>query len=324
MRIRIPVMLVPFVLAAMLSSAIAQAQAFPSRTVRIIVPGGTGTSLDVAAREIAQKVQEDWGSPVVVENRAGAGNSIGTEAVAKSAPDGHTWLLAPYNVLVVNPHMLKNAGDPLKDFAPITTVAYVPFVVVVHPSIPANNIRELIAVAKAKPGSINFASTGPGSAQHLGAELFKSLTGVDIVHVPYKAGPTVITDLLAGRVQLYFGAVNSLLPHIRSGALRALAFASPKRDSSVVDLPTVAESGVAEFAMGTWNSVVVPAGVPADVITKIHGAVVKTLTTPEIRTRLANQGIMVDTNTPQEFAALIQKEHAVYAKLIKTIGLKSE
>lgn len=323
MRIRLPVLLVPFLLATMLASASAWAQTFPSRTIRIVVPGGTGTSLDVAAREIAQKLQEEWGTPLVVENRAGAGNSIGTEVVARSAPDGYSWLLAPYNSLVVNPHLLKNVGDPLKDFAGITTVAYVPFVVVVHPSIPATSIRELIAAAKAKPGSINYGSTGPGSAQHLGAEQFKFLTGTDLTHVPYKGGPTVIADLLAGRIQLYFGAVNSLLPHIRAGSLRALAFASSKRDSAVADLPTVAES-VPDFAMSTWTAMVVPAGVPADIITRIHGGVVGTLNNPEIRGRLARQGIVVDTCAPQELDALVRKEHAMYARLVKATGLKGE
>ena len=306
------------------SRSVAQDKPFPNRTVRIVVPGSTGSSLDVSAREMAQRLQDVWNVPVVVENRAGAGNSIGTEHVAKSAPDGYTWLLAPYNVLTVNPHLLKNAGDPLKDFAPVTTVAFVPFLIVVHPSVPARTVKELVALAKANPGTLNYGSTGSGSAQHLATELFKLQAGVDLVHVPYKTGVTVITDLLSGRLQIYFGANNALLPHVKAGTLRALAVLGPRRDRAQADIPTIAEAGMPEYQVSTWNSVVVPAGVPAGVIARIHGEIVKTLTTPEIRNRLATQGIEVQTSSPEEFGAMIRNEHAMYGKLIKELGIKSD
>lgn len=302
----------------------AQAQTFPSKTVHIVVPGSTGSSLDVSAREMAQRLQEVWNVPVVVENKAGAGNSIGTEYVAKSAPDGYTWLLAPYNVLTVNPHLLKNAGDPIKDFAPITTVAFVPFLIVVHPSVPARTVKELIAYAKANPGKLNYGSTGSGAAQHLATELFKLQAGVDMVHVPYKAQVTVLADLLSGRLQVYFGANNSLLPHVKAGTLRALAVLGPRRDRAQADIPTIAEAGMPDYQVSTWNAVVVPSGVPADVIAKIHAEVVKTLTTPDIRNRLAGQGIEVQTNTPEAFGELIRREHAMYGKMLKELGIKSD
>ena len=305
-------------------SPVATAQEFPSKTIRIVVPGATGSSLDSAARELANHLQAVWGVPIVVEYKPGGGSGIGADYVAKSPPDGYTWLIAPYNVLTLNQHLYNNPVHPLKEFTPVTTIASVPFVLVVHPSVPANNIAELVAYAKANPGKLNYGTSGAGSAQHLGGALFNSLAKTDIVEVGYKGGAAAITDLLAGRIQVYVGANNSLLPHIKAGKLRALGVAGARRGSLTGDLPTIAESGVPGFQLPTWNAVVLPAGVPEPVLAKIHAGVVQTLNRPEVKGRLAGQGIEVETRTPAELAALINKEYADLGKLVKEAGIKAE
>src|SRR5687768_15549486 len=309
----------PLCLALLLGLAIslARAQDFPSKTIRVVVPGPPGSSLDAAGRELSIDLQERWNVPMVVEHRPGAGSGIGADHVAKSAPDGYTWLIAPYNVLTLNQHLYNNPVHPLKEFTPVTTIASVPFVLVVHPSVPANNIAELVAYAKANPGKLNYGTSGAGSAQHLGGALFNSLAKIDIVEVGYKGGAAAITDLLAGRIQVYVGANNSLLPHIKAGKLRALGVAGARRGSLTGDLPTIAESGVPGFQLPTWNAVVLPAGVPEPVLAKIHAGVVQTLNRPDVKERLAGQGIEVETRPPAELAALISKEYVELGKLVK-------
>jgi tripartite-type tricarboxylate transporter receptor subunit TctC len=315
-------MLAAILFAAAAGSAFAQG--YPERPVKFVVPLTPGGSPDVMARAIAQRLQEVWGQPIVVENRPGGGSNIGAEAVARSAPDGYTWLLAPHNVMVVNPYLIKTAWDPLKDLAPVTVVAKVPFVLVVHPSVPARSVQELIALAKASPGSLNYGSSGTGQPQHLAGELLNSLAGIKMVHVPYKGAVPAVTDLLAGRIQVWIGSVNTLLPHVKAGTLRVLGAVPAKRYASFPDIPTIAESGVPGYNMDVWLAVMVPSGVPAPIIARIQAEIAKALAMPEIRDRLAQQGIEAVTSTPQELAALIREDYARYGKLIRETGIKSE
>lgn len=302
----------------------APAQTFPSKPIRIVVPGPPGSSLDAAARELAQKLPDSWGQPVVVEHKPGAGSGIGADYVAKSAPDGTTWLIAPYNVLTLNQHLYGNPVHPLKEFTPVTRIANVPFVLVVHPSVAADSVAELIAMAKASPGKLNYGTSGTGSAQHLAAELFNAHAKVSIVGVNYKGGANAITDLLGGRIQVYFGAVNSLLPHIKAGKLKALAAASARRGKVTAGMPTIAESGLPGFDVPTWNAVVLPAGVPAEIVRQVHAGATAVFNAPEVRDRLAQQGIEIDTNTPEELAAHITKEYAMLGRLVKDTGMKPQ
>ena len=303
---------------------VATAQDFPSKTIHIVVPGAPGSSLDSAGRELANHLQQAWGVPVVVEYKPGGGSGIGADYVAKSPPDGYTWLIAPYNVLTLNQHLYNNPVHPLKEFTPVTTIASVPFVLVVHPSVPANSIAELVTYARANPGKLNYGTSGAGSAQHLGGALFNSLAKTNIVEVGYKGGAAAITDLLAGRIQVYIGANNSLLPHIKAGKLRALGVAGARRGSLTGDLPTIAESGVPGFQLPTWNAVVLPAGVPEPVLQKIHAGVVQTLNQPEVKERLAGQGIEVETRSPAQLGELISKEYVELGKLVKEAGIKAQ
>ena len=305
-------------------AAAQSAASFPSRAVRFVVPLTPGGSPDVMARTIAQRLQEVWGQPIVVENRPGGGGNIGAEVVARSAPDGYTWLLAPHNVMVANPYLVKTSFDPLKDLAPVTLVAKVPFVLVVHPSVHATTVKELVAEAKARPGSLNYGSSGVGQPQHLAAELFNSLAGTNIVHVPYKGAVPAVTDLLAGRIQVWIGAINTLLPHIKDGKLRVLGAVPSKRYASFPDIPTIAESGVPGYDMDVWLCIMVPTGVPADIVAKIQSETAKTLAMPEVREKLAQQGIEAASSTSQELAELIRVDYARYGKLIKEAGIKGE
>jgi len=300
------------------------AASFPSRSIRFVVPLTPGGSPDVMARTIAQRLQDVWGQPIVVENRPGGGGNIGAEAVIKSPADGYTWLLAPHNVMVTNSYFTKTSWDPLKDLAPVTVVAKVPFMLVVHPSVDANSVKELIALAKAKPASLNYGSSGTGQPQHLGGELFNSLAGTQIIHVPYKGAVPAVTDLLAGRIQVWIGAINTLLPHIKAGKLRVLGAVPSKRYASFPDIPTIAEAGLPGYDMDVWLATMVPTGVPADIIAKIQSEIAKALALPDIKERLAHQGIEATSSTTAELATLIREDYARYGKLIKDAGIKGE
>jgi tripartite-type tricarboxylate transporter receptor subunit TctC len=305
-------------------AAAQSAASFPSKTIRFIVPLTPGGSPDVMARTIGQRLQDVWGQPIVVENRPGGGGNIGAEAVIKSPADGYTWLLAPHNVMVTNPYFTKTPWDPLKDLAPVSVVAKVPFMLVVHPSVQANSVKELIALAKANPGKLNYGSSGTGQPQHLGGELFNSLAGTQIVHVPYKGAVPAVTDLLAGRIQVWIGAINTLLPHIKAGSLRVLGAVPSKRYASFPDIPTIAEAGLPGYDMDVWLATMVPTGVPADIIAKIQAEIAKTLAQPEIREKLAQQGIEASSSTTAELATLIREDYARYGKLIKDAGIKAD
>ena len=295
-----------------LFSTIAAAQGFPERPVRIIVPLTPGGSPDTIARSVAASLQNVWTQPVVVENRPGGSQNIGADMVAKSAPDGHTWLLAPDNVFSVNPHLGKQPFDPIGDFIPVTQLARIQFLLVVHPSLPVNTVSELVAYAKARPGELNHGSSGNGSPQHLGAAMFQLLTGTKLNHVPYKGAAPAVADLLPGRIQVWIGAANTLLPHIKDGRLRLLG-----------DSPTIAQS-VPGYALDPWLGLFVPAKTPAPVVQRIHAEVTKIVNDAELKSKLGAQGIVIDTNSPQEFARFIREDHARWGKVIREAGIKGE
>jgi tripartite-type tricarboxylate transporter receptor subunit TctC len=307
-----------------LFSTIAAAQSFPERPVRIVVPLTPGGSPDTIARAIAQGLQGVWTQPAVVENRTGGSQNIGSDLVAKSAPDGYTWLLAPDNVFSVNPHLGKQPFDPLNDLIPITQVARIQFLLVVNPDVPAKSVQELIALAKAKPGELNFGSSGNGSPQHLGATMFQLLTGTKMNHVPYKGAAPAVADLLPGRIQVWIGAANTLLPHVKEGKLRLLASSAPERFPNLGNTPTIAEAGVPGYALDPWLGLFVPAKTPRDVVMKIHGEVVKILNSPDLKARLGPQGIELVTNSPADFARFIREDNARWGKLIKEAGIKAD
>ena len=308
--------------AAVAQGTAAQA-AYPSRPVKFIVPITPGGSNDVVARLIAQKLTEAWGQPVVVENRPGAGMNLGADAVAKSTPDGYTWLLGANNIFVTNPHVGKTPFDGFKDFAPVTTVATVPFVLVVHPSVPANNVAELVEYAKKNPGAFNYASSGNGSPQHLAAEMLSHVAGLKMQHVPYKGAIPAITDLLGGRIQVFIGAVNSLLPHIKDGKLRQLAGAGSKRFAAFPDLPAIAET-VPGVAVDIWLGVFMPAGVPREIISKVNTDIAKVLNAADVKATLALQGIEPALSTPEALAATIRDDHARWGRVIRDANIKAD
>jgi tripartite-type tricarboxylate transporter receptor subunit TctC len=308
-----------------LLSTFVSAQNFPERPVRIIVPLPPGGSPDTIARTLAQHLQETWKQPVVVENRTGGSQNIGADVVAKSPPDGYTWLLAPDNVFVTNPYLAKAASfDPLTDLAPVTLVSRIQFLLVVHPSVPAKNVAELVAYAKAKPGELNHGSSGTGSPQHLGSVLLQQLSGTKMNHVPYKGAAPAVADLLAGRIQVWIGAANSLLPHIRADKVRVLGTTASQRFSALPDTPTVAEAGVAGYSLYPWLGLFVPAKTPAEAVKRINGEVARILASAEVKARLVPQGMDLTTNSPDELAALIRQEHAMWGKVIKEANIRAE
>jgi len=316
-------------LAAVLSavgpiSATAQG-GYPDRPLKIIVPLPPGGSPDTIARTLAQSIQETWKQPVVVENKTGGSQNIGADTVAKSPADGYTWLLAPDNVFVTNPYLAKAADfDPLKDLAPVTLLARIQFLLVVHPSVPAKSVAELVAYAKAHPNELNFGSSGTGSPQHLGGLLLQQLSGTKMNHVPYKGAAPAVTDLLAGRIQVWIGAANSLLPHIRADRVRLLATTAPQRSPTLADTPTVAESGVPGYSLYPWLALFVPAKTPADIVGRINSEVARVLNSPEVKARLVPQGMDLITGSPADLGALIRDEYASWGKVIREAGLKGE
>jgi len=308
---------------AALFSAFAAAQGFPERPVRIVVPLTPGGSPDTIARAIAQGLSGVWTQPVVVENRTGGSQNIGSDLVAKSPPDGYTWLLAPDNVFSVNPYLGKQPFDPLVDLMPVTQVARIQFLLVVNPDLPAKSVPELIALAKAKPGELNFGSSGNGSPQHLGATMLQSMTGTRMNHVPYKGAAPAVADLLPGRIQVWIGAANTLLPHVKEGKLRLLASSAPERFPNLGNVPTIGES-VPGYALDPWLGLFVPARTPSDAVTKIHAEVGKILGSPDLKARLGPQGIELVTSSPAEFTRFIREDNAKWGKIIKEAGIKAD
>ena len=301
----------------------AQTAPYPSKPIKFVVPITPGGSNDVLARTIAQKLSDQWKQAVVVENRPGGGMNLCSDMVAKSAPDGYTWLLGANNIFVTNPHVGKMPFDVFKDLAPVTTVAIVPFVLAVNANFPAKNVAELVEYAKKNPNALNYGSSGNGSPQQLAAEMLSHVAGIKMQHVPYKGAVPAITDLLGGRIQVFIGAVNSLLPHVKDGKLRLLAGAGGKRFAAFPDLPAIAET-VPGVALDVWLGVFMPAGVPKEILTKVNADIAQVLQSPEVRTSLAAQGIEPITSTPEALAQTIRDDHARWGKVIREANIKAD
>ncbi len=306
-----------------LASSIASAQSYPERPVRIVVPLTPGGSPDTIARAIAQGLQGVWSQPVVVENRPGGSQNIGADLVAKSPPDGYTWLLAPDNVFSVNPYLTKPPFEPLTDLAPVTEVARIQFLLVVPASLPVSSVPELIAYAKARPGELNFGSSGNGSPQHLSATLLQMMGGIKMNHVPYKGAAPAVTDLLPGRIQVWIGAANTLLPHIKEGKLRLLGSTAPQRFANLGGAPAIGEA-LPGYAVDPWLGLFMPAKVPPEIVNKVNAEVRRILDGAELKARLAPQGIELVTSSPADFARFIREDNAKWGKLIKEAGIKGE
>jgi len=309
--------LVASILAAALPVA---AQVYPIKQIELVVPFVAGGTTDNIARMMAQRFTESWSQTVIVSNRAGGASTIATAAVAKSPPDGHT-LLVTTLAFSVNPALQKLPYDPIKDFAPITELASLPMVLVVHPSLPVANLKEFVAYTKAGPVGLDFASSGAGTSTHLAAEMFKSMAGSKLVHVPFKGNAEVMNALLGGHVKIYFSLVPTVLQHIKNGTLRALAVTTDKRLAYLPDLPTIAESGFPGYEINSWQGVFAPAGTPQDVILKINGEIVRMLKTPEVRERMSHEGADPVGSTPEEFSRRVESELVKWSKLIKDIGM---
>jgi tripartite-type tricarboxylate transporter receptor subunit TctC len=300
----------------------AAAQSYPDRPIRFVVPFPPGGGNDILARAMSPKLGELLGQSVIVDNRPGAGGNIGTETVAKSAPDGYTILIAS-NQVTINPALYARLPfDIEKDFAPVARVASVPMLLVVHPSVPANNVRELIAQAKSRPGALNHSTPGSGTPQHLAFEVFNKLAGVDVIHVPYKGTGPAIADLIGGQVQAAFATLASVEPHVKAGKLRALAVATPQRSQALPEVPTVAESGVPGYDVELWYSILAPRGTPKTVVTRLAAEFERVLQTPEVRERLSAQGFEPSFAGPDQLAEIMQRELAKWSRTIKETGIK--
>ncbi len=315
---------IAFALLSVATAAPAQ-PVYPLKAIRFVVPFPAGGPLDVVARAIGQELNKSWGQQVIVDNRPGAGGNIGADFVAKSVPDGYTILMGAVSTHAINPTLYsKLPYDPLRDFAPVTLVTTVPNVLVLHPSVPARSVKELIAVAKSRPGALNFASGSTGSAGHLAGELFNTMAAVAMVHIPYKGAAPAVVDLLAGHVSVMFDNMSSALPHVKSGRVRALAVTTLQRSPMLPALPTISESGLAGFDVSTWFGVFAPGATPPETIAKLNTEIVRILATAEMKERLAALGAEPAGNKPEEFAAFIKSEITKYAKVIRASGAKAD
>lgn len=301
------------------------AQAYPVKPIRLMVPFPPGGSTDIVARIVAQKLGERIGQQIVVENRGGAGGTIGTEVVAKATPDGYTLAVASTSTHVVAPSVYAKLGyDPAKDFAPISLIAVSPYLLVVNPKVEVKSLQEFVAFVKARPGQLNYASAGNGSTTHLAMEMLKSAAGLVITHVPYKGNGPAGTAVIAGEVQMLFGSLPAVLPHAKSGRVRPIAVGTPKRSPSLPDVPTVAESGFAGFDASLWLAIMAPAGAPAAVVDRLHREIVAVITSPDAVEALGKAGAEPVTSTPGELASMVRDGVQKYAKVIKEAGIKVE
>jgi tripartite-type tricarboxylate transporter receptor subunit TctC len=298
----------------------APAQTFPSKQIDLIVPFVAGGTTDSVSRLIAQRMNDSWGQPAIVHNRPGGGSTIGTNIVAKAAPDGHT-LLVTTIAFAINASLQKTPYDPIKDFAPITELTSIPIMLVVHPSLPVKSVKELIEYSKAQPAGVDYASSGGGTSTHLAAEMFNSQTGSKLVHVPFKGNAEVLNALLGGHVKVHFALSASTLQHVRSGAVRVLAVTTEKRMPDLPDVPTIAELGYPEFEISSWQAMFAPANTPKDVIAKINAETTKLIATPEVRARIQKEGADPVASTPEQFDKRIRNEVAKWAKVVKAAGL---
>ena len=311
--------------AALCAAPPSLAQSFPEKPIRFIVGFTPGGPSDILARALGQKLGERWSQQVVIENRPGAGGNVAAEAVARSAPDGYTWLLGNNSILATNQSLYRSLGyDPVKDFAPVALVAVQPNILVVNPQLPVKSVKELISFARQHPGKLNYASSGSGAAAHLAGELFKTMAGVDLVHVPYKGAQPALTDVIAGQVQVMFATSASVIPFIHAGKLRALAVTTARRSPSVPDLPTVSEAGVPGFEAITWHGVVVPAVTPPTLVERLNRDIVSALAQADLRERLAALGAEVHAGTPREFADYIASEIPKWSKVVRDSGARIE
>jgi tripartite-type tricarboxylate transporter receptor subunit TctC len=297
---------------------------YPEKPIRMVVGFPPGGPSDTVARLLGQKFAEAWGKPVLIDNVPGAAGNIAADRVAKAAPDGYTLGLLGQPQIAINPSLYKLAYDPVKDFAPVSQVAVAPNMLVVHNAVPAKSVKELVALAKAQPGGLTFASGGSGSASHMAVELFKSMAGLDIRHIPYKGVGAAIPDLLGGRVTMMVSAIVAVLPVVREGKLRALAVTSLRRAPAFPELPTIAESGYPGFEFTNWLGLLAPARTPATIVGKLHLETVKALALPDVRAKLAALGMEGIGNSPDEFAAVIKSEIPKWAKVIKESGIKPD
>lgn len=324
---RLTSLLLAAVAAATLAAPLAHAQSatqYPARTIRVVVPFPPGAFNDTLGRLLAQEFQKTWGQPAIVENRPGAGSAIGADLVAKSPADGYTLLIVAFPFALINSLHARMGMDVTRDFAPIAWCAATPNILVVHPSVPASSVGELLALARAKPGTLNYASTGTGSSNHLSMELFKSMTRTDIVHVPYKGSAPAVTDLLAGQVNILFDNTPNVLPHIRAGKLRALGVTTAKRSSFTPELPTVAESGVPGYEVTAWFGIVAPAGTPRDVVAKLNAEVNRVLALPETKERFLKAGVEPTGGSPEDFARHVRAEVAKWSKVVKDADIRAD
>ena len=296
---------------------------YPDKPIRFLVPFTPAGTADILARIVGQKLGERWHQQVVIDNRAGSAGLIGTEIAAKAPADGHTLMMGITANIAINPALYaKLPYDASRDFAPVTLIAKAPYLMVVTPGLPVKSVQDFIAYAKARPGQVNYASTGSGSAGHLTAELFASMAGVKMVHIPYKTSAAHVVDMASGQVHLFFGGILSTQPHIQSGKMRAIAITGAKRSPLMPELATVAESGLRGFEVVGWYGVFVPAGTPNVIVAKLNGEIVRILNLPEVGQRLAAEGAEISGNTPEEFAAYIRSEQAKWAKVVKISGAK--
>ncbi len=299
------------------------AQNYPAKPIRLVVPQPPGGGNDTIARMIGQKLSVTLKQQVAVDNRAGAGGLIGADIAAHSPADGYTLLLGNVAALAIIPNVQKKMPyDALKDFAPVSLVASAPLIVIVHPSVPVRSIKQLIALAKAKPGQLNYASNGVGSSTHLATEMFKLMTKTDLVHIPYKGLGPAVTDLLAGQVQLMFSSAVAMMPHVQSGRLRGIAMTGAKRSAAIPDIPTVAESGVPDYESGSWYGILAPAGTPREIVDLLSREIAAAVRSSDITDRLVAEAVIPVGSTPAEFAAHIQKEFTRIGNVIRSSGAK--
>jgi tripartite-type tricarboxylate transporter receptor subunit TctC len=301
----------------------AAADNYPWKPVKIVVPYTPGGGADILARTLAAELSPKIGQPVLVENRPGANTISGTEYVANAPPDGHTLLLAAAS-FSINPSFYKLPYDTLAGFAPVALVALVPLLLVTHPDVPVNSVKDLIALAKAKPGQLTFASYGSGSPAHLAGELFKSMVGVDMLHIPYKGSAPALADIVAGHVALSFSSMSPAVPLVKSGRLKAIAVSTAKRVSAMKDIPTIAESGVPGYEVLAWNGIAAPAGTPKDVVAKLNQAIAEIVATAEFRDRISKQGFEPEASSAEEFSELIRRDMLKWAKVIRDSGAKPD
>lgn len=305
----------------LLVAGMASGQSYPSKPVRLIVPYPPGGGTDIFARLVGAKLSEALGQPFVIEQRPGAAGVIGADAAAKSAPDGYTIFIGQASNLAINASLMKKLPyDPVRDFAPITRVAMSPNLLVVHPSLPVRSVKDLVALAKARPGEINYASAGNGSPGHLAAEYFKKVAKIEVVHIPYKGAAPAMLDVIAGNVSDHFTSPVSAQPFVAAGRLRQIAVTSAKRFPPLPDVPAIAEAGYKDIDMVAWWGLLAPAGTPVDIVNRLQATAVKALNAPELKERLASQGAMVYTDTPAEFATYIKSEIANWAKVVAASG----